>query len=110
METINEQLNKAIEQYTQGKYHNCLSLLTTIMTLYLQTEDWENYAQALHYTLECKYQTTDYNEALILWQQTLPIVQTHCPPQTPIWIQGKRIKISSLNWRKSIIFAGQKHY
>jgi CHAT domain-containing protein/tetratricopeptide (TPR) repeat protein len=87
METINEQLNKAIEQYTQGKYHNCLSLLTTIMPLYLQTEDWANYAQALHYILECKYQTTDYNEALILWQQTLPIIQMYCPPQTPIWVE-----------------------
>jgi CHAT domain-containing protein/tetratricopeptide (TPR) repeat protein len=87
METNKQQLHKAIEQYTQGNYPNCLSLLTTIMPLYLQTEDWENYAQALHYILECKYQTTDYNEALILWQQTLPIVQTHCPPQTPIWVE-----------------------
>lgn len=87
METNKQQLHKAIERSTQGNYHNCLSLLTAIMPIYLQTEDWENYAQTLHYILECKYQTTDYNEALVLWQQTLPIVQTHCPTQTPIWVE-----------------------
>lgn len=83
----NKLFDEAVEQYNKGNYDACLNLLTSLMPIYLQTETWENYAQALYYTLECKYQKAEYGSAIVLWQQILPVLQNNLSIGAIFWVE-----------------------
>lgn len=85
METIHQQFEQALLLHQQGNYNNCLDLLNILLPIYWQNQEWETSAMLFHHLLECKYHTAAYQEALALWQQTSPILQTHLAEASHIW-------------------------